>query len=282
MKHDHISKEDMHKYVTGCMRKKQAERIARHMESCERCRNACAEAEEFIRTLEGTVIPEPQHDILLKCRRKLFAAVKEEETRKFSLSAAAERAAEFLFRPVPAVKFAYVAAVFAAGIFFGRYMYSGPVISSPGAGSKAFTTIESIAFDTSRPGKSMVSLVLREDRTYTVDTSPTDPRLVDAAIYILKHEDRDDIRIKAMKILQHAKHTEDIERALISRLNSDENPGIRLMAIKMLKMFPINQKIRDTLIAAFFKDKNSGIRYEASDMLRNLPENPIETVNTNI
>lgn len=280
MKKEHISDKELFFYLTGDLETGSIKRIEKHVQDCKLCRNRLAQERTFYNIMKNSEYPVPKKQELKRVRSKLKASLKQQtpETEKNTFSII--ESIQSVFSANLALKFAGGVALFLIGIITGLAVSGYQDSSVQHFLDSHATSIEKISFLS--PENNKVEVVVQQHAKATLQLSADDPRLIQAAIDILKNDERDNIRLKAVKILRNAEKREEVEYALIESLQSDPNPGIRLHAVQILKKFPINQKIKNVLVSVLFKDTNSGIRYEARSKLEELNQNSENSLKKNL
>ncbi|MFO7891481.1 MAG: HEAT repeat domain-containing protein [bacterium] len=280
MKKEHINDQELFFYLTGDLDSNNIARIEKHIQDCELCRNRLAQERNMYKIMKNSKYPVPKKHELKKVRSKLKDSLKQQtaETEKNSFSLA--ESIQSVFSTNFAFKLAGGVVLFLIGIITGLAISGYQDSSIQRFLDSSTTSIEKISFLS--PEDDKVEVVVQQNTRETLQLSADDPRLIQAAIDILKNDERDNIRLKAVQILRNAKNREEVEYALVESLQSDPNPGIRLHAIQILKKFPINQKIKNVLVSVLFKDTNSGIRYEARSKLEELDENTEHSLKKNL
>jgi len=280
MENKHIKDEDLFFYLTGDMSSDQITRIEKHIQDCEICHNRLVQERKMYKIMQNSEYPVPKKNELKKVRKKLKTSLRQHtkgtERDSFSLM----ESIQSVFSTNFAVKFAGGVALFLIGIITGLSISGFQYSSVQRLLDSHASNIEKISFLS--PENDKVEVVVQQNSRETLQMSANDPRLIQAAIDILKNDERDNIRLKAVKILRNAEKKEAVEYALVESLQSDPNPGIRLHAIQILKKFPINQKIKNVLVSVLFKDTNSGIRYEARSKLEELDEHGDNSLKKNL
>jgi len=280
MKKEHISDEELFFYLTGDLETGSIRKIEKHLQDCELCRDRLAQERTFYKIMKNSEYPVPKKQELKRVRSKLKTSLKQQtsETEKKTFSII--ESIQSVFSAHLTLKLAGGVALFVIGIVTGLAISGYQDTSVQRFLDSHATSIEKISFLS--PENDKVEVVVQQNTSETLQFSADDPRLIQAAINILKNDERDNIRLKAVKILRNAEKREEVQYALVESLQSDPNPGIRLHAIQILKKFPINQKIKNVLVSVLFKDTNSGIRYEARSKLEELDENSEYSLKKNL
>jgi len=268
----HLKDEELFFYLTGDLDSDTISGIERHLQDCPLCRDRLAQERALYTTIRNSNYPVPAKGELKKVRKKLKFNLKQTAGEKTDHSFSLGVTLQSLFSPNFALKFVAGGTLFIAGLLLG-FLFSGSGENSIQKLLNSNTTrFEKISFQSEDNGE--VMLVVEQTRQHILRLSADDPRLLQAAINILKYDERDNMRLKAVKILQYAEKKKAVEFALVQSLQADPNPGIRLHAIQILKKFPLNKKIKDVLVSVLFKDTNSGVRYEAQQCLEEYKESP--------
>ncbi len=265
MEKKHITEEELFFYVTGDLDSDTITKIEKHIQDCESCMDRLAQERALYKTIKSSEYPLPGKGELKRARKKLKISLeqlsREENKDTFSII----KSIQSLFSVNFALKLAGGIALFLVGLVTGLSISGSKDTSIQRLLNSNTTRFEKISFLSQDNDK--VKVVVQHSNRQTLQLSADDPRLIEAAINILKYDERDNMRLKAMKILHNAEKKKEVEFALVESLQSDPNPGIRLHAIQILKKFPLNKKIKDVLVSVFFKDSNSGVRYEAKKHL---------------
>lgn len=265
MRKKHINDEELFFYLTGDLDHDTITGLEKHIQDCPQCRNRLAREQVLFNSLKKSEYPVPDKRELKKLRKRLTLSLKQtirdDTGRSFSL----REAWQSLFSSRAVLKFAAGGALFLSGLLLGFIMAGSGDSSVQEILNSNTTRYEKISFQSGKSDE--VALVVEQNSLHTFRLSADDPRLIQAAINILENDERDNMRLKAVKILQNARRNKEVEFALVERLQTDSNPGIRLHAIQILKKFPLNQMIKDVLVSVLFKDTNSGVRYEARQHL---------------
>ena len=93
----------------------------------------------------------------------------------------------------------------------------------------------------STPGQ--VEFRFRQQNETTVEGSVHDPQVQTALAYALMNEEKENLRIRTMDLIQPVSQNETVEGALLHTLTEDPNPGMRYRAIKLLQQLPLNSKM---------------------------------------
>jgi hypothetical protein len=266
----HIKDDELFFYLTGDLDSDTITGLEKHVQDCQLCRDRLAQERTLYTTIRNSDYPVPAKDELKRMRKKLKLNLKQTTYEKSEHSFSLKETLHSLFSTNFALKFAAGGTLFLVGLLLG-FTFSGSSDTSIQELLNSNTTrFEKISFQSEN--KSEVMLVVEQTSQHILRLSADDPRLIQAAINILKYDERDNMRLKAVKILQYAEKKKAVEFALVQSLQADPNPGIRLHAIQILKKFPLNQKIKDVLVSVLFKDSNSGVRYEAQQCLDEFKE----------
>ena len=223
MKNRHISKRDLYGYQAGEINGKKRKSIESHLKLCRKCTaeyNQILSVQEILNRLPR---PEPKEQYLENCRGHLFQSL---ENRRSALPFLhrAQQTVGFIFGSGQSPRLIPALTIFIMGIFLGNII-NFDFIQGRNQTAAAFTGyVESIQYNDNGSQLYPVKITFKEKGLNIIEGSPSDPKLIDAAIYILKNEDRDDLRIKAVKILENSGKSPKIRNALLNRLHVEKIP----------------------------------------------------------
>ncbi len=142
--------------------------------------------------------------------------------------------------------------------------------------------IQNVQFIDDNPNDDKIGVAFDVTQHVTVNGDKSDKSMVRLLAYVLENEGHtnssssraiDWIR-QTYKDPQHA--DPEITRALASVLRNDENQGVRIKAVETLKTLPAKEaapETRQALIEALKNDPNPAVRIKAVDALANLARN---------
>ena len=260
-------------YIAGEIAPSELDSLHKHCLSCADCR-ALMDLNIEMSEL-GYSIPEPDEKDFQVIRNRITSQISREQKQQRAGNSLWNLMAPFRFRPVTALSMMVILLITA--VFLGRWSAGYPVqhgltFSRYGdthgrdllnSNSTQFDEISFVPGDNNE-----VMLAVQQTNWYVLKLPTDDDRLTQAAVDILKNDERDNMRLKAVKILQHAKKKEEVKNALIHSLQTDPNPGVRLHAIQILNKFLPDRQIINAFETAIFKDSNSGVRFEAKEYLK--------------
>ncbi len=260
-------------YIAGEIAPSELDSLQKHCLSCADCR-ALLDLNIEMSEL-GDSIPEPDEMDFQVIRNRVTSQISREQKQKRAGNSLWDLLAPFRFRPVAALSVMVLLLI--SAVFLGRWSAEYPIQHGLTFSRYAdthgqdllnsnFTQFDEISFV---PGdNNEVMLAVQQTNWCVLKLPADDDRLTQAAVDILKNDERDDMRLKAVKILQYAKKKKEVVNALIHSLQTDPNPGVRLHVIQILNKFLPDREIKNAFETAIFKDSNSGVRFEAKEYLK--------------
>jgi hypothetical protein len=147
--------------------------------------------------------------------------------------------------------------------------------------------IENVQFASGSPNDDQIGVSFDITSHVTVNGKPTDKSMVRLLSYVLENEDRmSPSRTRAIDWVRAAysdpaKADPEIARALANVLRNDEHQGVRIKAVDTLKALPpsLTAETRQALIEALKSDPNPAVRIKAVEALARMASSgePLDT-----
>ncbi|MBN1782907.1 HEAT repeat domain-containing protein [bacterium] len=261
----HLSEDQTLSYALNTCNFQEMAEIESHLENCPECRARCDQAGKWAGLFGRREIFPVEEENLIRARNRLDAGLQK------SPAQARKSLAAFLNIRIPSHirtrHLAMAALLFIGGMLAGHYMRPGQtdpqtsLLAALQSGNPDFRIIRS----ETDPNQVEIRLRSMEEKAYRGDIR--DPEIQKALAYSLISEERDNVRMQTLDMIQLASQNETTENALLNTLANDPNPGMRYRAVKLLKQFPVNDEMIDLLIRVLFQESNPGVRIQVTETL---------------
>lgn len=256
----HISEEEMLLYCLDEIESPLKEQIEAHLQSCSDCHTLFVSTQEYAElilnaSLHSSVSPSvmqtEHHDLM----RQIYLADDSPDARRS-----------------PWVRHAGTALAIAASLIVGFFAGQWQSLS-PGKNDRVellsnyqMAENSDVRFD-EKTGEMLVS-VPQIDHLTVKGTLKT-REIQRFAQLILTHDDRDDVRLGVMKMIDSAllSENEPLFRSVLHVAEYDSNPGLRLKALRLLSRLPASPELIAVLKRILLKDEVEGVRIQAAQYL---------------
>lgn len=260
--------------IYGELSAAEQDHLRQHLLTCETCAARYEALQQTLELVDRAPDYRPSDALLARARARLKVRLHREDRRR-SISDWLENLAWWL-RDLPPVvpRFATAVAFLTAGVFLGRFVWTGPEVPavgppsgleagvqlSPGKGVE----IASIGYDAAT---GMVEIRYTPRVPVTVRGRPEEAPIRQILTAAMRQSDPS-LRLRAVRALSlEPKSNEEVVEALVAALKSDTTLGVRLRVVKVFKEMPLGPRVRDALIWALLNDPSEAVRLEAVDAL---------------
>ncbi|MBN2105216.1 HEAT repeat domain-containing protein [bacterium] len=267
MSNPHINEEQLFLYLIHELSFQEMADIEYHLDRCDECRIRSMQMKQWLGLFHQESLYHTENESLIRARNRFKALLGKQAAKKRT------QFFEAILSRIPSrieTKRLVTAMCFLiAGIFVGHYFW--PIgfrasnrallteLASASAGSFRIIPSET------HPDRIEIRFLNQNEKR--IQGEIQDPDIQTLLAYALMTDERDNLRLRSMDMIQTVSHNETVEEALLHTLANDPNPGLRYRAIKLLKHFPINDKMKSLLIRVLFQDTNPGIRIQVTEKL---------------
>ena len=265
----HPTEESLFAYVMEELSLSEMADIESHLDNCSHCQEQIKQLQRWQQIFSDESHYDPEADSLIRSRNRfeVFIQQKPVNKRKFVFW---KNLGQLIPSHIETRRFAAAVLFMALGLFAGRTLWPEKPRSSPDLLSllrSAPAGSVQVIPSASTPGQ--VEFRFRLLNETTVEGSVHDPEVQTALAYALMNEEKENLRIRTMDLIQPVSQNETVEGALLHTLTDDPNPGMRYRAIKLLQQLPLNSKMKELLIRVLFQESNPGVRMLVAEKLLN-------------
>ncbi|MFC1569738.1 HEAT repeat domain-containing protein [bacterium] len=268
MLNQHIIQERFLAYLMNELSFEEMAEIESHIEQCQDCRIHCGEMEKWINLISQDEVFEIDKESLIRARNR-FAGTFQEQALKKLKKGFWNSIIRYIPSHIETKRLAMAMAIFIGGLFLGRYVwptfYGTPTQDILAALQTSPSGTYQIIPSVTDPDQ--VEFRLRNYQEKTFQGNIQDPEIQTALAYTLMTEERDNVRLRTMDMIQSVSQNETLETALLHTLINDPNPGMRYRAIKLLSQLPINSNMKNLLVRVLVRESNPGVRMQAAEKL---------------
>lgn len=275
--------------LAGELTRNRHEELAKHLASCDTCRNESGAWEEtWVALGEDTEAAPPSRAFRSDTLSMLEEATLARRVKTFPAPSRAMRSSRNLSQ---------IAAIFIAGVIGyslakGRETVERPSGGGPAAAQASFLLDTQRVVDVTqtlpdlskkprlanvayRPADPAGRIAVSFDVTtrYTLEGKPTDQGIANVLAYLLTNaSETEGVKSQTLDLVsQHFSEvtpaSPEVVQILIDTLQKDKNPGVRKKAAEALCQLPASGEIRDALVKALKTDANPAVRILALDGL---------------
>ena len=268
MKEKHIHAKKLLLFILDELHQDDKAGIAAHLKDCETCTRRLEDQKAIVRQIESYPRLMPAEPLLKFLRLKLRNRLMKPAARK-SLTDRFIEFAESLQRPSPVLRWAVSGAFLLIGVFIGRLPFDPQQDQTMNAvvALNSAPVVTNFHVEPSIEKDYHVEIRFSAVQDFILRGDLNNPDIQYALAYALVNDQRDDIRLQTVELLENSEYTESVQSALLHAVERDDNPGVRLKAMRLLKNLPLNESVKQILISALFKDPIAGIQREAADAL---------------
>jgi hypothetical protein len=266
----HPTEEHLFSYLMEELSLSEMADIESHLENCPDCQKQMEQLEAWRQIFSNESHYDPEPDSLIRSRNRFEVFMQQRPVKKRK-SRFWEKLGLLIPSHIETRQLATAILFMVLGVFAGRTLWPErpaqpaadllSMLRSAPAGS--IQVIPSAV----NPGQ--VEFRFRQLNETAYEGSVHDPQIQTALAYALVNEEKENVRMRTLDLIQPVSQNETVESALLHTLTNDPNPGMRYRAIKLLLQLPLNSKMKELLIRALFQESNPGVRMLVAEKLLN-------------
>jgi hypothetical protein len=266
----HPTEEHLFSYVMEELSLSEMADIESHLENCPGCQKQIEQLETWRRVFSDESHYDPEPDSLIRSRNRFEVLLQQRPVKKRK-SRIWEKLGLIIPSHIETRQLATAVLFMAVGIFAGRMLWpekpSQPAADLLGMLRSAPAGSVQVIPSAVNPGQ--VEFRFRQLNETAYEGSVHDPQIQTALAYALMNEEKENLRLRTLDLIQPVSQNDTVEGALLHTLTDDPNPGMRYRAIKLLQQLPLNSKMKELLIRVLFQESNPGVRMLVAEKLLN-------------
>ncbi|OUJ72319.1 HEAT repeat domain-containing protein [Hymenobacter crusticola] len=222
------AKEQLLDYLNHELPEAERPLVAAHLEECTECREELLALQRVWGTMSAIPVPEPSENVR-PAFYAMLSAYKEETQAKPSSWAAVWQWLQAVFTPQQALRLAYSLALVGVGVAVGFWLNKQPAQT---ADNQQLATLTKQVADMRQV--MLLSLIDNPSATerlravsYTKELNNANPRVVEALLSTLNHDENVNVRLATLEALAQLAHEPAVRQGLVQSLAKQESPLVQ-------------------------------------------------------